>query len=44
MLEAFASLSALTPDAEEWFVESGPAHYAEHVRDLRRWGEPPPEA
>jgi hypothetical protein len=25
------------PDAEEWFRESGPEHYDEHVDDLREW-------
>jgi hypothetical protein len=37
------SLTALTPEAEEWFVESGPAHYAEHLGHLERWAETPPE-
>jgi hypothetical protein len=36
MLEAFGSLADLTPAAEEWFDESGPVHYAEHVPDLER--------
>jgi hypothetical protein len=27
----------VTLDAEEWFVESGPMHYAEHVDRLREW-------
>ena len=24
-------------DADEWFEESGPRHYAEHVRELQAW-------
>lgn len=41
-LQAFGSLTTLTPDAEEWFEESGASHYAEHLPDLRRWVETPP--
>jgi Mycothiol maleylpyruvate isomerase N-terminal domain len=37
MLERFGALGELTADAEEWFEESGPLHYAEHVRELRAW-------
>ncbi len=37
MLERFGALSALTADATEWFEESGPLHYAEHILDLRAW-------
>jgi hypothetical protein len=44
MLEAFGVVGEPTPEAEEWFVESGPAHYAEHLVDLRRWAEAPPES
>jgi hypothetical protein len=37
MLERFGVLDELTADAEEWFEESGPLHYAEHLRELRSW-------
>ena len=37
MLQEWSALPSVTPDAEEWFVESGPAHYAEHVDRLREW-------
>ena len=35
MLERFGILEAMTVDAEEWFEESGPLHYAEHRLQLR---------
>lgn len=34
---AWGELPEITPDAWSWFDESGPRHYADHVRDLRRW-------
>jgi hypothetical protein len=37
MLEEWNELPEVTPKAEEWFVESGPAHYAEHMDRLREW-------
>jgi len=37
MLEEWNALPELVPDAEEWFVESGSGHYAEHVERLRTW-------
>lgn len=37
LLEAFGALEELTPDAEEWFEEAGPSHYAEHAADLAEW-------
>ena len=37
MLRCWAALDAATPNAWEWFDESGPLHYAEHVKDLRAW-------
>jgi hypothetical protein len=37
MLEEWNELPDVTPTAEEWFVESGPAHYAEHMGRLREW-------
>ncbi|HET7929552.1 MAG TPA: maleylpyruvate isomerase N-terminal domain-containing protein [Actinomycetota bacterium] len=37
MLERFGALAALTADADEWFEESGPAHYAEHASELEAW-------
>ena len=35
MLRCWAALDAPTPNAWEWVNESGPRHYAEHVKDLR---------
>ena len=37
MLQEWSALPDVTPEAEEWFVESGPAHYSEHVVRLRQW-------
>lgn len=37
MLEEFGRLTEITPKAEEWFYESGPAHYEEHLPRLREW-------
>jgi hypothetical protein len=37
MLEEWNALPEVTPDAEEWFVESGQNHYQEHVERLRVW-------
>jgi hypothetical protein len=37
MLEEWNALSQVTPDAEEWFVESGANHYEEHNGRLREW-------
>ena len=37
MLEEWNELPEVTSTAEEWFVESGSAHYAEHVDRLREW-------
>jgi hypothetical protein len=39
MLQEWQALPEITPPAEEWFEESGPRHYAEHVDELRRWVE-----
>jgi hypothetical protein len=39
MVERFAALRALTPDADEWFDEAGPRHYDEHLPELRAWVE-----
>ncbi|MEA2520747.1 MAG: hypothetical protein QOI81_393 [Actinomycetota bacterium] len=36
-LESFGRLESLTPDAWEWFEESGPLHYRKHVEDLDLW-------
>ena len=35
MVEEFGAMPELTPEAWEWFEESGPLHYAKHVEDLR---------
>lgn len=37
MLREWSLLTEITPQAEEWFVESGPEHYAEHGGRLREW-------
>ena len=37
MLERFGALGGPTGDADEWFEESGPAHYAEHAPELETW-------
>jgi hypothetical protein len=37
MLEALGALAELTPDAEEWFEESGPTHAAAHLPELEAW-------
>ncbi|HEX9694339.1 MAG TPA: maleylpyruvate isomerase N-terminal domain-containing protein [Actinomycetota bacterium] len=36
-LVEFAALPEVTPEAEEWFRESGSEHYDEHMGDLRVW-------
>jgi len=36
-LASFTTLPDVTPDAWEWFEESGPLHYAKHVKDLEAW-------
>jgi hypothetical protein len=33
----FGTLLEVTPEAWEWFEESGPLHYAKHVEDLEAW-------
>ncbi len=37
MIAEFGTLIQATPDAIEWFEESGALHYAEHLEDLRSW-------
>ena len=37
MLLEWNLLQEVTPDAEEWFVESGAEHYREHLPRLREW-------
>ncbi|MEX2101699.1 MAG: maleylpyruvate isomerase N-terminal domain-containing protein [Actinomycetota bacterium] len=37
MLRCFTELPELTPDAIEWFEESGALHYRAHLQDLRAW-------
>ncbi len=39
MLQAFDPLAEVTPEAEEWFVEDGPNHIAEHLPRLVEWSE-----
>lgn len=37
MCEELGDMPELTPEAIEWFEESGPLHYAQHIADLNRW-------
>jgi Mycothiol maleylpyruvate isomerase N-terminal domain len=37
MLAAWGELEQITPDAWEWFEESGPLHYAKHIKDIKEW-------
>lgn len=37
MLERFGELDELTVEADEWFDETGPLHYAKHLPELRAW-------
>jgi hypothetical protein len=37
MLTEWNALPEITPGAVEWFRESGPAHYDEHIGRLREW-------
>jgi hypothetical protein len=37
MLQEFASLPEVTPEAEEWFAESAHLHYQEHLPELDAW-------
>lgn len=38
-LQEWSALETLTPDAEEWFSDIGPAHYDDHVDELEAWVE-----
>jgi Mycothiol maleylpyruvate isomerase N-terminal domain len=35
MYQEWGALQQITPEAEEWFVESGPDHFDEHLPALR---------
>ena len=37
MREVFGTLADITPDAIEWFEESGALHYETHALDIRAW-------
>ena len=39
MRQVFSTLAEVDADAWEWFEESGPRHYAEHLHDLRSFLE-----
>jgi hypothetical protein len=39
MLTEWNTLPEITAKAEEWFLESGPAHYDEHADPLGKWVE-----
>jgi hypothetical protein len=43
MRQAFTSLAHVDAAAWEWFEESGPRHYAEHLPDLRAFLERAPD-
>jgi hypothetical protein len=43
MRQAFEALTEVDATAWEWFEESGPQHYAEHLPDLRSFLERAPE-
>ena len=43
MVAGFGALPDVTPDAWEWFEESGPLHYEAHLRDIRAWAAPTAE-
>jgi hypothetical protein len=41
MVEEMGTMREVTPEAWEWFEESGPLHYAEHATDIGDWlGQP----
>jgi hypothetical protein len=40
MMQEWGALAEITPDAWEWFEESGPNHYAEHLTDILAWLAP----
>jgi len=42
MLDSFGAMTTVTPDAVEWFEESGALHYPKHVEDLRTFLEREP--
>lgn len=37
MIDAIGALDEVTPEAVEWFEESGALHYAKHAEDLREF-------
>jgi hypothetical protein len=37
MLQEWAALGEVTPEAETWIRKGGPGHYAEHIPRLRAW-------
>jgi hypothetical protein len=39
MIEAIGTLDEITPEAVEWFEESGALHYAKHAEALRSFLE-----
>ncbi len=36
-IQELTGLPEITPPAEEWFVESGTSHYADHEKPLEAW-------
>jgi hypothetical protein len=39
MLVEWNELPDISPEADEWFREAGPEHYAEHLPRLREWAQ-----
>ncbi len=39
MLSEMNAIPEVSPEAEDWFQESGPGHYQEHLPRLREWVE-----
>jgi hypothetical protein len=37
MIQEFGALLEVTPEAQEWFSESGEIHYRNHAADLGSW-------
>ena len=37
MLEEYGNAVGLPADADDWFEETGPLHYEEHLPDMRAW-------
>jgi hypothetical protein len=40
MINEFGRMTEVSPEAWEWFEESGSLHYAKHASDLQAWLDP----